>query len=38
MRWCAGKPHVVAALGVLSGTTTIVVPDDLATQPTITLT
>lgn len=38
MRWSEGNTQVVAALGGLSGTTVIVVPDDLATQPTITLT
>lgn len=38
LRWSAGSTQVDAALGGLSGSTTIVVPDDLATQPTITLT
>jgi Carboxypeptidase regulatory-like domain len=38
LRWSAGSTQVVAALGGLSGSTTIVVPDGLASQPTITLT
>jgi hypothetical protein len=37
LRWSAGSTQVDAALGGLSGSTTIVVPDDLRSQPTITL-
>ncbi len=38
LRWSAGSTQVDAALGAANGVLTIVVPDDLATQPTITLT
>jgi hypothetical protein len=38
LRWSTGSTNIVGALGALSGSTTIVVPDDLASQPTITLT
>jgi hypothetical protein len=38
LRWSAGSTQVDAALGGLSGSTTIVLPGDLTTQPTITLT
>jgi hypothetical protein len=38
LRWSAGSTEVVGTLGGLSGSTTIVIPDDLASQPTITLT